>query len=537
MGGVSYILLLPSEVAEAIVLWTAIEGFPTAIASLAQTCRSFRDLIYNPSDTHLWREVFLTTFDDPRDVYFARVSEFDWSYEFQERISVDLYLKSAVEPITPDQIWEAHPRPENDDYLRTLSVLLSVLKTTLRHPGYGPGRLGNDPRAGKVIDCVRLPYEGTLSAASRFTTFFPARMLESTAESTRNIPWMTRVLENGLPGPLMAKLCGMCRDLSWDRTMEAYLLGQLITYTGFITFNVGPEEHEGVFFLDRSLDPPQRRARYRARELVYDMHYLDSSRHWGPYLPVSGGPWVVSRAIHEDILGNNASDEPGEPSLLNFDSLPPPQLLEPDWGWLGAARILVEANMKDLEIDGLHRFTSLDSWREQGWVESSTNVSTSWDWAGVEGIWRRCVCWIGYSRLIRANVYGGFDDSSLRETCISVPMRLHVVRFGPPTIPEYPERPVIVFEGESGGQDWIEDEDEGGGDARKVRGAVSMLAGGHVRWQMFVSSEESPNEDDWVSEAIQIGGVASGAGIIGMWTGAQHMDGDPLGPFWQWRVA
>lgn len=125
--------------------------------------------------------------------------------------------------------------------------------------------------------------------------------------------------------------------------------------------------------------------------------------------------------VISDILGNNASDEPGEPNLLNFDSLPPPQLLEPDWGWLGAARILVEANMKDLEIDGLHRFTSLDSWREQGWVESSTNVSTSWDWAGVEGIWRyaspvslagwdpsadailrRCVCWIGYSRLIRA---------------------------------------------------------------------------------------------------------------------------------------
>lgn len=73
MEGVSHILLLPSEVAEAIVLWTAIEGFPTAIASLAQTCRSFRDLIYNPSDTHLWREVFLTTFDDPRDLYFARV--------------------------------------------------------------------------------------------------------------------------------------------------------------------------------------------------------------------------------------------------------------------------------------------------------------------------------------------------------------------------------------------------------------------------------------------------------------------------------
>ena len=35
--------------------------------------------------------------------------------------------------------------------------------------------------------------------------------------------------------------------------------------------------------------------------------------------------------------------------------------------------------------------------------------------------------------------------------------------------------------------------------------------------------------DEWVSEGIQVGGVASAMGILGMWTGAQHERMDPLG--------
>ena len=34
--------------------------------------------------------------------------------------------------------------------------------------------------------------------------------------------------------------------------------------------------------------------------------------------------------------------------------------------------------------------------------------------------------------------------------------------------------------------------------------------------------------DEWVSEGIQVGGVASAMGILGMWTGAQHERMDPL---------
>ena len=33
----------------------------------------------------------------------------------------------------------------------------------------------------------------------------------------------------------------------------------------------------------------------------------------------------------------------------------------------------------------------------------------------------------------------------------------------------------------------------------------------------------------WASEAVQLGGVGSALGSLGMWTGAYHEDGDPIG--------
>lgn len=41
--------------------------------------------------------------------------------------------------------------------------------------------------------------------------------------------------------------------------------------------------------------------------------------------------------------------------------------------------------------------------------------------------------------------------------------------------------------------------------------------------------DEDNNEDQWASEAIQLGGVGSAMGAIGMWTGANHEEDDPLG--------
>ena len=35
--------------------------------------------------------------------------------------------------------------------------------------------------------------------------------------------------------------------------------------------------------------------------------------------------------------------------------------------------------------------------------------------------------------------------------------------------------------------------------------------------------------DEWSSEAVQLGGVGSAMGSIGLWTGANHEPDDPIG--------
>ena len=35
--------------------------------------------------------------------------------------------------------------------------------------------------------------------------------------------------------------------------------------------------------------------------------------------------------------------------------------------------------------------------------------------------------------------------------------------------------------------------------------------------------------DEWLSDGVQVGGVASAMGVLGLWTGAQHERMDPLG--------
>ena len=61
-----YLLAIPVEIIEYILTLLAADGEPYAIAALATTCRLLYKMVYESSDSHLWREIFLTTFDDPR---------------------------------------------------------------------------------------------------------------------------------------------------------------------------------------------------------------------------------------------------------------------------------------------------------------------------------------------------------------------------------------------------------------------------------------------------------------------------------------
>ena len=60
------LLALPAELLEDILVLLAQSDYPATIGHLARTCKAMNRLIYSPADKHLWRRIFLTTFDDPR---------------------------------------------------------------------------------------------------------------------------------------------------------------------------------------------------------------------------------------------------------------------------------------------------------------------------------------------------------------------------------------------------------------------------------------------------------------------------------------
>ncbi len=59
-------LNLPPELTELTLVFAVARGDVTSISAVAQTCHYMRSLVYGASDQHLWREVFLAAFDDPR---------------------------------------------------------------------------------------------------------------------------------------------------------------------------------------------------------------------------------------------------------------------------------------------------------------------------------------------------------------------------------------------------------------------------------------------------------------------------------------
>lgn len=70
------LISIPLELVENILVYCVADGSSSSIASLASTCRALRVVIYNASDHHLWRRIFLTTFDDPRKLSSVKPGKF-----------------------------------------------------------------------------------------------------------------------------------------------------------------------------------------------------------------------------------------------------------------------------------------------------------------------------------------------------------------------------------------------------------------------------------------------------------------------------
>ena len=132
------LLTFPSELIEAILICSC---SPRTVASVAQTCRTFHTLVYASPDSHLWRELFLTTWDDPRPALEHRalldpridLTAWDWGTEYRRRVSADRWLKAWRRDIYLPEDDEALAVKDDDTKQNTaaLSALSAVLDTLL----------------------------------------------------------------------------------------------------------------------------------------------------------------------------------------------------------------------------------------------------------------------------------------------------------------------------------------------------------------------------------------------------------------------
>ena len=79
---------IPNEVTEHSLTYL----HPMDVARFSQTCRLAHTLVYSPADQHLWRQLFLASFDDPRKAFDSRDAsfEYNWKGELQRRARAEL---------------------------------------------------------------------------------------------------------------------------------------------------------------------------------------------------------------------------------------------------------------------------------------------------------------------------------------------------------------------------------------------------------------------------------------------------------------
>ena len=288
--------------------------------------------------------------------------------------------------------------------------------------------------------------------------------------------------------------------------------------------------------------------RSAARSMVYDIRNYNASNMYGPYQP-------------QDADSAEQYHVYAPPSKPHW---------EINWRHVEALMMVVAWNVEDEQALGVAGFEppmGLESLRPWGATafKPLSGSSHPGDWAGVEGRWRRIVCFMDYRDFFAFNVCisqaimrlklitcfqfthaardddtgprdtSVFEDEDFAEAMRVLTVDLHVTSIEPISTPipsssssSAPlsfHRPRINFEGVS----------EGGtpNESNVVGFVESNPNTGDIRWRLVSVYH---GEERWASEGVQVGGVGSAMGVIGNWSGVHHAEGDPAGPFWFWKV-
>ncbi|KAG2370238.1 hypothetical protein BDR07DRAFT_1476235 [Suillus spraguei] len=213
-----------------------------------------------------------------------------------------------------------------------------------------------------------------------------------------------------------------------------------------------------------------------------------------------------------------------------------------DWTHIESIINVVSMNLSDHPYDWPDTRPRYGLEATRAYSAPGTTALATGDWAGIEGHWRRYVCFMDYRDLFAFN-YGNrgrgqqdstyFDTPNFEEAARLIELNLMLI--DAQAVPEvyildrfpdspYKHYPNLYFTGSSWGIQ---------GNEATVVGSVAMSEGGVVRWR-FASITNS--QIQWSSEGVQVGGIASAFGVIGTWTGIHHDHGDPVGPFWLYKV-
>ncbi|KAJ3761449.1 hypothetical protein EV360DRAFT_37804 [Lentinula raphanica] len=460
------IFSLPLELAEEILISCALAGSVEAIASFSQTCRLYHELIYGGADNHLWRGIYLATFDDPRprlrtlrrpisDAVAEEVA-FDWKTEYQLQIRAGKLFRGSIVDS------------------RFLYSTLNALSSTALPPHF-PG--------------------------------------DSFPRESSNIAWLDNVLSRGFPSTLVHRLTLSKSDISklaqqdimhpdWERSAAGRAFYKLFFLTGLhVNATSEHRDEEERYHLrsktreiqQSSLTEAKQRAMARtvARHRVYNLPYLSAERCWGPFLPIGYSPPPPDDELdsHTDDENDTEQDhivgsffftdqdaEDGEDPVISargsFPVFPQrPDLVYPDWAFLSAARLVITENLRERygndipmwpwfttvaavqatreillrmgsrsPIEALRMGSAPGFWAGRGTKEGWTGIASDeqerelskpwkidkdvefvdgWDWAGAEGRWMRAVCWMDYRDLLCMTSFFSIQYSRLPDLSLN----------------------------------------------------------------------------------------------------------------------
>jgi hypothetical protein len=316
----AYFAILPTELIERILLSCASAGDPGSISALAQTDRRLRGMVYAPADQHLWRAIYLATFDDPRMAFDQRYGPGE-TLRRSPNTSVQLIHRKEDDgpdgEATRDAVdwgtaYRMRVRAGRVTTRETPASVMSFLRAARGAILHSATHVPTAPSAGWTPIPTETDYTGAFVRAITSHPLFPTPF--PSISCSRDIEFLQRLMHTrSLPSPMpvppsvaptrrLPDLLSKLGSPSWDAPCEhfdphfsrrpgARAYYELLAHFGptVLERRLGrasglERQEELTFFVETT--PKRKTLRRAARAMIYDIRYLERRRHWAPFKPV-----------------------------------------------------------------------------------------------------------------------------------------------------------------------------------------------------------------------------------------------------------